>query len=77
MIKNHKRFAFPMIVALSLGIVFTSFPASAASKDQKFTNEHTIIINPKTQQKLDEIFDQLEEDLAKTSSFYSNILNDH
>ncbi len=77
MIKNHKRFAFPMIVALSLGIVFTSFPASAASKDQKFMNEHTIMINPKTQQKLDEIFDQLEEDLAKPSSFYSNILNDH
>ncbi|MGX9134356.1 hypothetical protein ACWV26_08245 [Rummeliibacillus sp. JY-2-4R] len=78
--KKQKRLTLLFIPMLLLGFISSStLPASAASYNynHKSASDYMMLINPKTKQELDDILDQMEEDLVKPSSYYSNSLNDH
>lgn len=65
MYRKNKLLSFPLMFVLSLGMMCTTaVPISTATVDKQISNEFFTFINPKTQQKIDEILDQLEKDLT-------------
>lgn len=63
---ENKLLLLSLMCAFSLGTMCSiAVPATAASVDQKRATGSNMVIYPKTQQKLEEILDQLEGDLTR------------
>ncbi|MGG0656992.1 hypothetical protein [Rummeliibacillus pycnus] len=67
MIRINKLLTFSLTFGLSIGIMSnTVAPTIAAATNQnKIVTKHQPILNPNTQQKVDEILSKLDSDLAK------------
>lgn len=63
-IKN-KLFTFLVMFALLFGIIFNTTIPVYASTAKITETETNFIVNPKTQQEVDKILEQLEKDLTK------------
>ncbi|WP_102692137.1 hypothetical protein [Rummeliibacillus pycnus] len=67
MSKPKKLLSFSLTCALSLGIMSNMFSPTivSAAEQNQTASEHQSTLNPKTQQKVDEILNKLDADLAK------------
>ncbi|WP_397538253.1 hypothetical protein [Rummeliibacillus pycnus] len=69
MYRKNKLLYIPLMFVLLLGTMCTTaVPVPAAAVDKQISNKFYLFINPRTQQKINEILDQLEKDLTNPDS---------
>lgn len=62
---RNKLFTFLVMFTLLFGIIFNTAIPVYASTAKITESDYNFFVSPKTQQEVDKILDQLEEDLTK------------